>query len=26
MGRYGIVLTTFENEQQAKPVINDLIL
>ncbi len=25
MGTYGIVLTTFENEQQAKPVIEDII-
>lgn len=25
MGKYGIVLTTFENEQQAKPVIDDVL-
>lgn len=25
MGEYGIVLTTFENEQQAKPVIDEII-
>lgn len=25
MGKYGIVLTTFENEQQAKPVIEEII-
>lgn len=25
MGKYGIVLTTFENEQQAKPVIDEII-
>lgn len=25
MGKYGIVLTTFENEQQAKPVIDEIL-
>ncbi|MFU0826752.1 MAG: Divalent-cation tolerance protein CutA [Lachnoclostridium sp.] len=25
MGKYGIVLTTFENEEQAKPVIDEII-
>lgn len=25
MGKYGIVLTTFESEQQAKPVIDEII-
>ena len=25
MGKYGIVLTTFENEEQAKPIIEEII-
>lgn len=25
MGKYGIVLTTFENEEQAKPIIDEVI-
>ena len=25
MGKYGIALTTFENEQQAKPIIDEII-
>lgn len=25
MGKYGIAMTTFENEQQAKPVIDEIL-